>query len=229
MKATVFNLIILDESGSMCDMTNETISGCNETLNVIRANAKKNADTINSFVSIYAFQGHPQVPSRYLIKNAKPEDARDITQEDYHPCGSTPLLDAVGSTLSELKAISETHEDATGIVTIMTDGYENSSRIYNWEKVSKLISELREIGWTINLIGADIDVEEMAKRMNIDADNSIRYCKTKIESRQMWDNLSANIDACFDDEVNFCETNPTASREERRLERRLRSKNFFKK
>ena len=56
MKTTVFNLIILDESGSMEQMTNQTISGCNETLNIIRSNAKTHAETMNSFVSIYAFQ-----------------------------------------------------------------------------------------------------------------------------------------------------------------------------
>ena len=50
MKTTVFNLIILDESGSMTQMTNHTISGCNETLNIIRSNAKTHAETMNSFV-----------------------------------------------------------------------------------------------------------------------------------------------------------------------------------
>ena len=50
MKTTVFNLIILDESGSMEQMTNQTISGCNETLNIIRSNAKTHAETMNSFV-----------------------------------------------------------------------------------------------------------------------------------------------------------------------------------
>lgn len=229
MKATVFNLIILDESGSMSNMTNATISGCNETLNVIRANAKRNADSIKTFVSIYAFQNGTSVPSRYIVKNADPETVKDISADDYQPLGNTPLLDAVGSTLSELKAISETHENATGIVTIMTDGYENSSTLYTWQKVASLISQLRELGWTINLIGADIDVNAMAQRMNIHKSNSIRYEKSQQGTREMWDKFCDNIDSCYEDEAYETRQNPTATQEERNERRKTRSTFFFKK
>lgn len=86
-KTTVFNLIILDESGSMTDAKEQTIAGCNETLNVIRSTAKDNSDKIRSFVSIYAFQSDGNIPSRYLIKNLKPEDVRNVTDKDYcYPC-----------------------------------------------------------------------------------------------------------------------------------------------
>ena len=68
-KTTVFNLIILDESGSMDSLTNATISGCNETLSVIRAAQQQVGDRQRHLVSIYAFQSGA-VPSRYIIKNA---------------------------------------------------------------------------------------------------------------------------------------------------------------
>ena len=56
MKTEIYNLIVLDESGSMGCVRNQTISGCNETINTIRAAQEKYADTQEHFVSIYAFQ-----------------------------------------------------------------------------------------------------------------------------------------------------------------------------
>lgn len=160
-KTTVFNLVILDESGSMSSLKKMTIDGCNETLNVVRKLQKENADTQRCLVSIYAFQGDGSLPSRYICKNVPADKVNDVTPADYQPEGMTPLLDAVGSTLVDLKAIASTHEDATASVTIITDGYENASKEYTYHDVSKLISQLKELGWNFNFIGANIDVDKV--------------------------------------------------------------------
>lgn len=228
MKTTVFNLIILDESGSMGPFTPQTISGCNETLNVVRHSAEKNADTMRNLVSIYAFQsGGPN--SRYLIKNADPKDVKDITDADYRPCGCTPLLDAIGSTLTELKAVAATHEDSTAIVTIMTDGYENSSTEYKPQQVANLIEACREMGWTINLIGANIDVADLAKKLKVDNDNAMQYQQTVAGSVAMWARFSSNVSKHIDEEADFCRDAPCASPEERAQSRKSRSRGFFKR
>ncbi|MDE7413362.1 MAG: hypothetical protein K2N05_06195 [Muribaculaceae bacterium] len=227
MKSTVFNLIILDESGSMGQMTEQTISGCNETLNTIRHSAKEHADSINSFISIFAFQDGGPVKSRYLVKNVRPEDVKPITDADYQPYGNTPLLDAVGSTLTELKAIADTHEDSTGIVTIMTDGYENSSSNYNWKQVAALISQLKELGWTINLIGANIDVNRMARAMDIDSSNAMQYSQTSEGTKRMWNNFNASVSSRYADE-GVCAGAP-CSKEEKVSRRKAFSKRFFNK
>lgn len=228
MKTTIFNLIILDESGSMSPFVEETINGCNETLNVARYSAEQNADTIRSFVSIYAFQsGGPE--SRYIVKNANPKDVKDITKADYQPCGCTPLLDAVGSTLTELMAVAATHDDATGIVTIMTDGYENSSVQYSPEKVASLIEACREMGWTINLIGANIDIAELANKLKINKENAIKYQQTKAGSADMWANFSANISRHVNEEAEYSRCCAEAPLEERMKSRKSRSKGFFRK
>lgn len=192
-KTTAFNLIILDESGSMSPVTNQTISGCNEILNTIRRKTAENADTLHSLVSIYAFQSDGDRPSRYLIKNANPAGVADITVKDYHPYGCTPLLDAVGSTLSELKTVSQTHEDATGIITIITDGYENASRRYSWPQVSRLIGWFREKGWTVNLIGADIDLDKMSSSLGIDRLNARGYTRDEEGTREMFADLPTRM------------------------------------
>ena len=223
-KTTVFNLIILDESGSMMSLSQQTVSGCNETLNIIRSTAKANPDTIRSLVSIYEFQSNEQRPSHYLIKNAKPEDVKDVTLDDYKPWGGTPLLDAVGSTLTELKAVAATHENSTGIVTIITDGYENSSHHYTWQQVSKLISELKEIGWTINLIGANVDVEQMGNAMNID--NRMEFVASSQGTTAMYESLRDS----WSERMNVI-ANEDASMpmEERISTRKANSSTFFRK
>ncbi len=221
---TVFNLIILDESGSMSHLTDATISGCNETLNLIRETAKgPGSAKMRQLVSIYAFQDGGSIKSRYLVKNVKPEQVADITRADYRPLGNTPLLDAVGSTLTELKAVAATHEDATGIITIITDGYENSSRQYSAADVARLISQFKEMGWTVNLIGANIDVESLGAKLHID--NRMSFSHSEAGTKAMWDDFKDNSRA------RYCEMalEAEAPMEERNSMRVRSSKRFFKK
>lgn len=86
-KTTVFNLIILDESGSMSPLSRQTVDGCNETLNVIRSLQKKHGDTQRNLVSIFLFQDNEEIPSRYVCKNNPIEKTADLTPETYRPWG----------------------------------------------------------------------------------------------------------------------------------------------
>ncbi|MDE6578863.1 MAG: hypothetical protein K2J82_07365 [Muribaculaceae bacterium] len=224
-KTTCFNLIILDESGSMSSISPQTIAGCNETLNVIRSLNEKYADSQRQLVSIYVFQsGNDKSPSRYLCKNVPIEQAKDITDKDYRPWGCTPLLDAVGSTLVDLRAVASTHEDAVASVTIITDGMENSSSEYTWEQVSKLIEQLKELGWNFNFIGANIDVVKVSRKMNID--NSMAFNASAKGTSNMMDRLASNLASYHDDRVMF---EKGLDAEEKIQYRKQRSKSFFRK
>ena len=225
-KTTVFNLIIIDESGSMSDVVNQTVSGCNETLNVIRTLQKEHGDSQRNLVSIYVFQSG-SVPSRYLVKNKPIDDVRDITTRDYKPCGCTPLLDAVGSTLVDLRAVASTHEDSTATVTIITDGYENSSTDYTWAKVHRLISQLKELGWTFNFIGANIDVEKVSAKLNID--NSMAFHADQEGTAEMWENYNACMKSYEETRIKMELASPCMCMEDRVKMRKKNAKNFFKK
>lgn len=195
-KNKVFNLIIIDESGSMSTIKNQALGGCNETLNTIRY-AATTATNSEHLVSIYAFQGGAGVPSRYIIKNADPTTIGDLTDRMYRPIGNTPLFDAIGSTLTELRAISETHPGSTGIVTIITDGEENSSRMYSLRQVRDIITELTEMGWTINFLGANIDVDAMADKLNIH--NSMSWESTGSGTKEMFSKLKHQYESRMSD------------------------------
>ncbi len=221
---TVFNLIILDESGSMSGVTNATISGCNEIIETAAASARKNAATQRQLVSIYAFQSGGSRPSRYIVKNESPDKVKKITTREYVPGGCTPLLDAVGETMSELLTVAQTHEDAVGIVTIITDGYENSSVHYNWQKVAALISQAKELGWTVNIIGANIDVEAMGRSLKVD--NVMSFKQDDAGTRAMFTDLTGSIESR---NAEYCAEPQEMSRSERIAHRKKLSKNFFKK
>lgn len=224
MKTTSFNLIILDESGSMDSSRLATINGCNEVLNTIRSLQKEHADTQRYLASVYTFQSGSSVPSRYIVKNYPIADVKDITEEQYEPCGCTPMLDAIGQTLTDLKAIADTHEDAVATVTIITDGYENSSTQYTWQEVNRMISRLKELGWTFNFIGANIDVDMISSQMHID--NKMVFTSDEKGTREMFQEYNANMDA-FESERMNVESNMCPS--ERKAYRKSRNSSFFKK
>lgn len=219
---TVFNLVILDESGSMHGVTNATISGCNEVIQSAKHSAKENAATQRQLISIYAFQSGG-TPSRYIVKNEDATQVKEITHKDYRPGGCTPMLDAVGSTLSELLTVAQTHQDAVGIVTIITDGYENSSTTYNWASVARLINQAKELGWTINIIGANIDVDAMSRQLNVD--NVMAFKQDHAGTNKMFNNLAHSMGQRS--KAYACEA-PDMSYEERVKLRKSKSKSFFK-
>lgn len=226
MKTTSFNLIIIDESGSMCGAQKATIDGCNETLSAIRAIQKQFPDTQRCLASIYAFQSGA-TPSRYLVKNQPIDQVSPITERDYQPCGCTPMLDAVGQTLTDLRAVAATHEDATATVTIITDGYENSSREYTWKMVADLISQLKEEGWTFNFIGANIDVDKVSKQMSID--NVMAFCSDAAGTKAMFGSFGAAYSRKEHDRMCAEQAAPSASREEKVSIRKRMQKGFFNK
>lgn len=166
MRIPVYHLIIIDESGSMSPAQAATISGCNETLNSIRSMQKTTAEDQEHLVSIFLFQKDKEIPSRYIIKNCPIESVQDITPDQYKPWGFTPLYDAIGSTVVDLKACISDHELSIANVTVITDGYENASEHYSQPQVANMIEQLKAKGWNFNFIGANIDVEGCAKSMN---------------------------------------------------------------
>ena len=181
----MYNLIILDESGSMSCVCRQTISGCNETINTIKAAQTQFADNQKHYVSIYAFQSSGNRPSRYLIKNQPIDEVKHITDKDYEPYGCTPLNDAVGMTLADLKATCASKPNAIGSVTIITDGMENSSTEYSTSQVAKMIEQLKEMGWSFNFIGANIDVQATAASYNIE--NSLSFMQDEEGTNGMWE------------------------------------------
>ena len=225
IRTKVFNLIILDESGSMDCVWAQTISNCNETLQTIFSAQKEFYATQDHFISIYTFQDAGPLKSRYLLRNRPIAEARMLTAKDYRPNGCTPLYDAVGETLTDLEAVAETHDDAVASVTIITDGEENSSRRYSGSDVAKIISRLKEKGRNFNIIGANIDVESLAKDLHID--NTLKWEQTQEGTSSMGKKLNESQRSYY--RAMAEEEQMPMSMEEKISRRKMRNKHFFDK
>lgn len=163
-KTQVFNVIILDRSGSMESIRQAAVEGFNETLAGIKKAQEKFADTQEHFVSLVTFCS---CETKHVFDKVSVADAHPLTLEDYAPCCTTPLYDAMGFTLTAMRKHVESIEDSVVVVTIITDGYENASKEYNGKTIKELVERLRSDGWTFTYMGANQDSMEVAMSLSI--------------------------------------------------------------
>ena len=159
----IYNLIIVDESGSMSIIRNEALAGLNETIETCQKMQEMHPEMEQRITLISFDSGHFKVH----LDNEPAMKARKLTANDYRPNAATPLYDAIGKGIAKLNAQTEAGD--TVLVTIITDGEENCSEEYNLKLVKNLIEKQKSQGWTFTLIGTDnLDVEGMAGAMSID-------------------------------------------------------------
>ena len=161
----VYNLILLDESGSMSSIWRQALDGINETLNGIRK-TQDEYPSQHQYVSIVTFEGNGVRGVKTLRDRIPVENIQNLKDDDYRPGGCTPLYDAMGLSLNYLQHC--VRDEDVVLVTIITDGYENSSNEYSGQAIKALVEKLREKGWTFAYIGANQDAVEVAKGLNID-------------------------------------------------------------
>ena len=159
----VHNLIIVDESGSMEVIRKQAFVGMNETLQTVRKMQEKFPDQ-EQFVTLLTFDsGH----TTWHYDNTSALKTKNLSWKAYNPGGGTPLYDAIGKGISKVNAQIENGNHV--LVTIITDGEENSSEEWTLKMVRTMIEKLKKQGWTFTLIGTDnLDVESMAQSFAID-------------------------------------------------------------
>lgn len=163
-KTQVFNLIILDRSGSMELIREAAIEGFNRTLAGIKKAQEKYADTQDHYVSLVTFCG---CGIDDVFYRTPVSETRPLTMEDYRPCCDTPLYDAMVTALISLYYRVWNIDDSVVVVTIITDGLENASRKYDGTDIQKLVKRLRLEGWTFTYMGANQDSFEVATNLSI--------------------------------------------------------------
>lgn len=183
----VYNLIILDESGSMCLVYKPTLDGANETIQTIKSNQAAHPEQ-RQFLTFVSFSSIGSERFRVAIDNKPIDEVKGLTEDDYRPNGGTPLWDAIGYSLTKLEA-SVTDEDLV-LVTIITDGYENSSREYDEDSIKALVERLSEKDWAFSYIGANQDAVAVAKAIGID--NALNFSPDEKGTREMWKRESAS-------------------------------------
>ena len=163
-------VMILDRSGSMNGLEKATIGGYNAMLD------KQRREEGEVLVSTVLFDDRMEVlHDRADLKNVSP-----ITEKDYYVRGRTALLDALGSAIHHIgnvhKYAREEDRPEKTIFVITTDGFENASRIYSYDRVRKMVEHEKEkYGWEFLFLGANIDAIETAGRFGIGADRAANF------------------------------------------------------
>ncbi len=171
MKKNLTELVfILDMSGSMHALTNDTIGGYNNLLE------KQRSGEGEALVSTVLFNTETTVlHDRVDMRNAHP-----ITRQEYTPCGGTALLDALGGAIHHIGNVhkyarSEDVPEHT-LFVITTDGQENASNRYSADKVRQMIRRQKEkYGWEFLFLGANIDAVETAERYGIAPERAVQF------------------------------------------------------
>ncbi len=171
MKKKLTELVfILDRSGSMGGLEQDTIGGFNAMLT--RQKEQEGEANVTTILFDHEVQ---LLHDRFPLKAVAP-----MTEKDYYVRGCTALLDAVGGAIHHIGNIHKyaRREDVPEktMFIITTDGYENASRRYDYERVRRMIERQKEkYGWEFLFLGANINAAKEAARFGIGADRSVNY------------------------------------------------------
>ncbi|MGN1182025.1 MAG: hypothetical protein ACI4SR_03385 [Faecalibacillus sp.] len=170
-------IFILDRSGSMQGLENDTIGGFNSLIE------KQKKEKGEGVVTTLLFDHEIEV----IHENINIQDVRPLTQKEYYVRGTTALLDAVGYGIKLAKKHQKINKQDHVIIIINTDGYENASRYYTYEKIHKMIKKTKD-KWKFEYIflGARIDAVKEAEKIGIDKNHAVRFYED-----------SSGINACY--------------------------------
>lgn len=163
-------VFILDRSGSMSGLEADTIGGFNSMIN------KQKKEDGEAVISTVLFDDQQEVVyDRQPVKMVEP-----MTDRQYYVRGCTALLDAIGGAIHHIgnvhKYAREEDRPEKTMFIITTDGMENASRFYTYDRVKYMVERQKEkYGWEFLFLGANIDAISVAARFGINADRAINY------------------------------------------------------
>lgn len=165
----VYNLIILDESGSMESIKTEIISGFNEVKMSIKSLEKKFPGQ-KHFVTFVTFNS---LGIKTCLDVQPVKKIFKIQESSYKPDSTTPLYDAIGISIVKLKEHIKNKKESNVLVTILTDGLENSSVEYSGKQIKQMIDDLKTKNWVFTYIGTGHEIEKVASVISIN--NTLQF------------------------------------------------------
>ena len=169
----------------MGGLENDTIGGYNSMI------AKQKDEEGEALISTVLFDNQTEV----LHDRVSLDKVEPITDKEYYVRGSTALLDAVGGAIRQIGNIhkyarpEDVPEKTLFIIT--TDGLENASRVYSYDKVRRMIERQKEkYHWEFLFLGANIDAVQVAGRFGIKASRAVRYEHDEIGTRLNYEVMS---------------------------------------
>ncbi len=181
-------VFILDRSGSMAGLEDDTIGGFNA---MVEKQKKGEGDVL---VSAVLFSDR----SRVLYDRVPLEKIEAMTDQQYQVGGCTALLDAIGGAVHHIGNVHKyaREEDRPGktIFVITTDGMENASRLYTYDEVQRMVRhEQEKYGWEFLFLGANMDAISAARSFGIRADRAVRYRRDSAGTRLNYEVVGETI------------------------------------
>ncbi|MEG0190641.1 MAG: VWA domain-containing protein [Lachnospiraceae bacterium] len=181
-------VFILDRSGSMSGLEADTIGGFNSMIN------KQKKGEGEAIVSTVLFDDQAEV----LHDRIDIDKIELMNDEQYYVRGCTALLDAVGGAIHHIgnvhKYAREEDRPEKTLFIITTDGMENSSRHYSYDRVKNMVERQKErFGWEFIFLGANIDAVEVAGRFGIKANRAVNYECDSEGTKLNYDVLSETV------------------------------------
>lgn len=164
-------ICILDRSGSMGGLESDTIGGFNA---FIEKQRKKEGKTV---ISVVLFDDRYEI----LWDGVNACDVK-LTEKEYFVRGCTALLDAVGRTILDVEhrlAKAQSEKPDNVIFVIATDGLENASREFTYQRVKELIGDMQEKGWEFIFLAANMDAVKEGGRMGVGVQDSYNFEATR--------------------------------------------------
>ena len=189
MKKNLTELVfILDRSGSMAGLERDTIGGFNAMIE------KQRAEKGETVISTVLFDNTCEV----IHDRVTLEDIPRMTEKDYYVRGCTALLDAVGGAIHHIgnvhKYAREEDRPEKTLFVITTDGMENASRRYTYDRVREMITRQKDkYGWEFLFLGANIDAAREAARFGIDADRAANYHADTVGTAVVYEAVSEAV------------------------------------
>lgn len=183
--------IILDRTGSMESIRDDTIGGFNAFLQ----EQKRQPGTATLTLVQFDTQDPYEVVHDFKLVGAVPE----LTRETYVPRAATPLLDAIGRGINDLEqrigAMEEESRPASVVMVVITDGQENSSQEFRKDQVEKMIADKQEAGWQLVFLSADLDAIRDALDTGFAPRATMAFEKTADSVNRSWHMLSRSVSA----------------------------------
>ena len=175
MKKNLTEMVfILDRSGSMAGLEDDTIGGFNGMIE-----RQKEADGEALVSTILFSNASTVIHDRVDLRKIEP-----LTSRQYYVGGCTALIDAIGGAIHHIgnvhKYAREEDRPEHTIFVITTDGMENASHCYTSNEVKAMVRRQKEqYGWEFLFLGANIDAVETAARFGICEDRAVSFHNDK--------------------------------------------------
>lgn len=181
-------VFVLDRSGSMAGVVDDTIGGFNGVLE------KQKLEAGECHVSTVLFADQAKV----LHNRVDIRDVGPIGRREYTVGGCTALLDALGGAVLhhiDVQRQAPWNGKADKVVfAVITDGMENASRRLGTERVRELVKrQSEEWGWEFLFLGANIDAITAADRIGIRADRAVNFACDRVGLRTSYDAVNRAV------------------------------------